>query len=70
MQKSALKITDILETKDRSVQVVLAATGKSCWLPRRHVEFYPGRVVLPLWLAQKILTIREAGDGKKHTKNG
>ena len=56
MQKQAVPITDILETNERSVQVVLADTGKPCWLPRRLAEFWPGRVVLPRWLAQKILT--------------
>lgn len=54
-QKKVLIITDIIETKERSIQVVLAETGKPCWLPRRLAEFYPGRVVLPMWLADKIL---------------
>jgi hypothetical protein len=55
MKKKVLAITDIIETNERTIRVVLAATNKPCWLPRRLAEFYPGRVVLPQWLADRVL---------------
>ncbi len=53
-KKEILKITDILRTTPDGVQVLIEATGKTAWLPRRWVDFLPRRVVVPDWLARKI----------------
>ena len=60
MEKLVIKISDILDdTRPNSIQVEIAETGKPAWLPRRvngrDIEFFRGRVVLPLWLARRIL---------------
>ena len=50
----ALPITDVRVTRrPEIIEVVLAATGKPMRLRRDVVEFWPGRVVMPLWLAAK-----------------
>ena len=54
--KAALAITDVRPTaRDEIVEVDLAITGKSMRLRRDMVEFWPGRVVVPFWLYQKLL---------------
>lgn len=51
----ALPILDARPTRrPEIIEVVLAATGKPMRLRRDMVEFWPGRVVLPLWLACKV----------------
>jgi hypothetical protein len=51
----ALEITDVRPTaRDESVEVTLAETGKPMRLRRDMVEFWPGRVVVPLWLGSKV----------------
>lgn len=54
-----VEITDITDTRARSVQVVVKQTGKTAWVPReigrRPVQFERGRVYLPAWLAGRML---------------
>jgi hypothetical protein len=53
--KIALAITDVRQTaRDEIVEVTLAETGKPMRLRRDMVEFWPGRVVVPLWLGSKV----------------
>ena len=54
MQVIVLKIDDIIETTDRAVKVRLADSDKTPWLPRRICEYYPGKVVIPMWLYKRI----------------
>ena len=60
MHKIAIPISDILDdSRPNSIRVEIADTGKAAWLPRMingyAIEFWPGRVVLPLWLGRRIL---------------
>ena len=48
-------IDDILETRLLGIKVLVTATGKAAWIPRRHAEFYPGKVFIPWGIAKKIL---------------
>lgn len=51
----ALEITDVRPTaRPEIVEVVLAETGKPMRLRRDMVEFWPGRVVVPLWLGFRL----------------
>ena len=54
MEVVVFAIEDILDTSDDGVQVKLAESGRACWLPRNDVQFAPGRVIVPVWLAEKI----------------
>lgn len=52
--KTALAITDVRPTtRPEILEVILESTGKPMRLRRDMVEFYPGRVVIPLWLSLK-----------------
>jgi len=55
MKVVALEISDILDTREDGVQVLLTESGKTPWLPRGEVQFAPGRVIVPEWLAKKIM---------------
>jgi hypothetical protein len=61
MQKGVVLISGILETRRLAVLVVVARTGKAAWVPRSVAEWWPGKVVLPLKIAEAI-----SGEGKKH----
>jgi hypothetical protein len=51
----ALPITDVRPTgRAEIVEVVLAATGKPARLRRDQAEFWPGRVIVPLWLGRRL----------------
>jgi hypothetical protein len=53
--KTALAITDVRPTqRPEIIEVVLESTGKPMRLRRDMVEFWPGRVVIPLWLYIKL----------------
>ena len=53
--KAALAITDVRPTaRPEIVEVDLVDTGKPMRLRRDMVEFWPGRVVMPLWLYRKL----------------
>jgi len=54
-----LEITAIGRTTDRGVEVTLKRTGKNAWVSRRMVEFWPGRIEIPAWLAEKLLRAGE-----------
>jgi hypothetical protein len=52
--KAALAISDVRPTtRPEILEVILESTGKPMRLRRDMVEFYPGRVVIPLWLSLK-----------------
>ena len=53
-QKTAIEISGIGATSERVVEVIIKATGKPASIRRDMAEFYPGRVFVPLWLAQRI----------------
>ena len=60
MEVIQVQISDIVDdTRPNSILVEIASTKKQVWLPRRwpggKIEFWPGRVVIPLWLAKKVL---------------
>lgn len=48
-----IEISGIDETTDRAVKVINKQTGKPIWLPRAEINFKPGLVILPEWLARK-----------------
>lgn len=51
-----LLISDVRPTsRDEIVEVTLAADGRTVRLRRDMAEFFPGRVVVPLWLGQRIV---------------
>jgi hypothetical protein len=54
-----VEINDITDTRQRAVRVMVKATGRPAWIPReirrRPIQFHPGRVYLPSWLAGRIL---------------
>jgi len=53
--RAAIAITDVRPTRrPEIVEVDLADTGKPMRLRRDMVEFWPGRVVMPLWLYRKL----------------
>ncbi len=51
---TSIKIDDIVRSTARGVQVIVTKTGKPLWLPREHIDFKPGRVIMPVWLVNKI----------------
>ena len=51
---TSIEIDNIVESTDMGVQVIITGTGKPLWLPIEHVDFTPGRVIIPAWLARKI----------------
>ena len=54
--KMALSISDVRPTpRPEIVEVVLCETGKPMRLRRDMVEFWPGRVIVPLWLGLRVL---------------
>lgn len=53
--KAVVEITDVRPTtRPEIVEVIVAATAKPLRLRRDQSEFYPGRVVVPLWLYLKL----------------
>jgi hypothetical protein len=54
-----VEIDGIPATRERSIQILVKATGRPAWIPReirrRPIQFHPGRVYLPSWLAGRIL---------------
>lgn len=49
------EITGITDDRDRSIEVVLADTGERMRFPKSQVEFAFRRIIVPEWLARKIL---------------
>lgn len=50
-----VRIKGIIRTTDDAVLIQLPS-GKACWIPRAHTEFFPGHVILTPWMAAKIKT--------------
>lgn len=49
------EISDITDTtKDKSIEVVLADTGKRIRLPRSQVEIEHRRIIVAEWLVRKL----------------
>ena len=54
--KMALEIIDVHPTaRPEIIEVVLACTGKPMRLRRDMVEFWPRLVIMPTWLATKLI---------------
>jgi hypothetical protein len=51
--KYCLPIAGIGRTGELRVEVRLA-DGRWLWLPRSQAEFYPGKVFIPQWLADRL----------------
>lgn len=51
---TSIEIDNLIESTDMGVQVIVTRTGKPLWLPAEHIDFMPGRVIIPAWLARKI----------------
>lgn len=60
-----IPISGIEEETDEGIQVMVRATNKLAWLPKRHLDYLPGAVVVPVWLARKI---REGKDESIHRR--
>jgi hypothetical protein len=53
--KTPIQISDILETRRRGIKILVTQTGKAAWIPRRHADFYPGKVFITWGIAKEIL---------------
>jgi len=51
---TTMEITGISETGARTVTVIEARSGQEIRLPRSVINFSPGRVIVPVWLMDKI----------------
>lgn len=50
----AYAVSDVPETTEQRLCVVLEKTGERVWLPRSQVDVVRGHVFVPTWLAKKI----------------
>ncbi len=50
-----MEISEILDETDQGIHVVRKQTGAPMWLPKEAIDYRPRAVVLPVWLAKKIL---------------
>lgn len=55
--KTFVPISEIKTIKDRSILVVFM-DSKTAWLPKREIDFVPGHVVMPIWLAKKMELVK------------
>lgn len=61
-----MRIRSVEDETDSGVCVVLEESGKRAWLPKRELEYLPGAVVVPGWLAKKMNREgREGGVGRR-----
>lgn len=51
----SVDIENITRTTRDGIMVIVKRTGKPAWLPRNLAEFMPGRAIIPVRLARKIL---------------
>lgn len=51
---TSIEIDNLVESTEMGVQVIVTRTGKPLWLPAKHVDFKPGRIIMPTWLVKKI----------------
>jgi len=56
----AIEISDLLETPNDRVVRVLLPSGKQLNLKRGLVDFAPGKVLMPLWLYERIFKIKKS----------
>jgi len=49
-----LRIRSVEDVTDKGVCVILQESGKRAWLPIDALDFLPGAVVVPGWLAEKM----------------
>jgi hypothetical protein len=54
-------ITDILQTTEDHILVMVTKTGRAHWVDRDQATFYPGLVVVPDWKASSMLTTNRRG---------
>ncbi|NNF97956.1 MAG: hypothetical protein HKM93_01125 [Desulfobacteraceae bacterium] len=54
-QTISIPIEDMGKSTDKGIQVLISSTKKWAWVPNRPEFFLPGRVILPLKLAYRIL---------------
>lgn len=60
----ALEVVNCQPTRrPEIVEVTLAVDGRKVRLRRDMTEFYPGKVVVPLWLGQRIMGDGDGSDG-------
>lgn len=52
---TGIEISALGERRGRRIQVTIAATGKTIWLPANEIEIWPRRVILPVWLRDKFM---------------
>jgi len=62
-----MEITGILETTAKGIRVIRKKTGRPLWLPREGVEYLPGAVKLPAWLAEKIFNRGRNHEHPRHS---
>ena len=58
-----LRIDGIEDETEHGVCVVLRGSGRRAWLPKEELDYLPGAVVVPGWLAKKMQG-RDAGKGE------
>jgi hypothetical protein len=49
-----IPISGIIDESHKGIQVVVRATNKTAWLPKDHLGYLPGAVLVPVWLARKL----------------
>jgi hypothetical protein len=56
-------------TPTGSIKVIVAATGKTAYLPAAHTEIRPGYAIIPQYLKRRILNQQRRYDieNKRHT---
>lgn len=62
-----MEIAGILEISAKGIQVINKKTGKAVWLPKDELQYLPGCVMLPEWLAKKF-TVSGAPGARKAGK--
>ncbi len=50
---ATIHLSGIEEATEKGV-VVITSDGRRIQLPRQYAEFFPGRVVIPMWLNKKV----------------
>jgi hypothetical protein len=53
-ERVPVEINGVFPGTEKGVPVIIKSTGKKANLPRRLVEFHPGLVLMPKWLADRI----------------
>ena len=53
--KIPVGISALQDIRGDKIDIVLSANGRKMTVNRNDVDFYPGHVLLPSWLYQKIL---------------